>query len=279
VNPGSLNQSISTCQKFGGNENLDIKETVSLLLPVFLVLTVVTVVAPAQSVPTDPKEIIDRVDRLMRGDSSHGVAEMSIVTDRWQRTKTLEIWSEGTETALIRILEPRKEAGVATLKVGSDIWNYLPKIDRTIRVPTSMMMASWMGSHFTNDDLVKESRLITDYEIEIAFEGEKDGMTVYEFTLFPYPDAPVVWGRIDYRVRKDNLMPLWAKYFDEEGALKRTMVFSDFQEMGGRLVPAKMTLTPEDKPGEQTVIVYSKLEFDIKLPDNTFSLASLRKRR
>ncbi|UCF37984.1 MAG: outer membrane lipoprotein-sorting protein, partial [Acidobacteriota bacterium] len=120
---------------------------------------------------TDPKEIINRVDRMMRGDSSHGVAEMSIVTKRWSRTKTLEIWSEGTEKALIRIQAPKKEEGVATLKVATDIWNYLPKIDRTIRVPTSMMMASWMGSHFSNDDRVKESLLVRDYDIQISSEG------------------------------------------------------------------------------------------------------------
>jgi hypothetical protein len=227
----------------------------------------------------DPKEIIDRVDRIMRGDSSHGVATMSISTERWQRSKTLEIWSEGTEKALIRILEPRKEAGLATLKVGSDIWNYLPKVSRTIRIPSSMMMASWMGSHFSNDDLVKESRLIRDYEIRLSFEGEREGVGVWEFELQPHPDAPVVWGRIDYQVRRDDLMPVWAKYYGEDGELKRVMQFSDYRKLGGRLVPGKMKLTPTDKPAEFTEIVYSELEFDLELSSDTFSLTSLRKRK
>jgi len=249
----------------------------ALVLPI-LTFSLTALGALGQSA-IDPKEIIDRVDRILRGDSSRGVATMSISTERWQRTKTMEIWSEGTDKALIRVLKPRKEAGLATLKVGSDIWNYLPKVARTIRIPSSMMMASWMGSHFSNDDLVKETRLIRDYEIEVSFEGERDGVRVWEFELRPQPEAPVVWGRIDYQIRIDDLMPVWAKYYGEDGELKRTMRFSEFQEMGGRLVPAKMTLTPENKPGEFTEVVYSELEFDLELSESTFSLASLRRKR
>lgn len=226
-----------------------------------------------------PKEIVDRVDRLLRGDSSHGLAVMSIVTRHWQRSKTLEIWSKGTEDALVRVLEPRKEEGVATLKVGTDIWNYLPRIDRTIRIPTSMMMASWMGSHFTNDDLVKESRLIRDYEITLEFEGPRQGVPVWEFRLTPHPDAPVVWGRVEYRIRKDDLMPLWAKYYGEDGELKRVLAFSEFRKMGGRLVPVRMRMEPTDKPGEYTEIFYRDLKFDIPVPEGMFSLSALRKKQ
>jgi outer membrane lipoprotein-sorting protein len=190
---------------------------------------------------------------------------------------TLAIWSEGTDKVLVKVLAPKKEAGTATLKTGSDIWNYLPKIDRTIRIPTSMMMASWMGSHYTNDDLVKESRLVRDYETKLSFEGVREGEEVYEFTLTPLPRAPVVWGRIVMEVRKRDLMPLRARYFSEDGRLKRTLIFSRFREMGGRLVPSVMRMTPEDKPGEYTEIRYTELKFDVTLPPDTFSLAALRK--
>ncbi len=224
-----------------------------------------------------PAEIIDKVDQMLRGDSSRGRVEMSVVTRRWERNVTMEIWSEGTEKALIKVLQPKKEAGTATLKVGSDIWNYLPKIDRTIRVPTSMMMASWMGSHFTNDDLVKESRLIRDYEIEISFEGEREGVEVYEFLLTPHPKAPVVWGKMLYQVRKKDLMPIWAEYYDENEELKRTLTFSEYREMGGRLVPTKSRIVPQDKPEEYTEMIYHELRFDIPIPQGTFSLSSLRR--
>jgi hypothetical protein len=203
--------------------------------------------------------------------------EMTVATRRWRRDMTLALWSEGTEKVLVKVLEPRKEAGTATLKVGSDIWNYLPKIDRTIRIPTSMMMAAWMGSHFTNDDLVKESRLIRDYEIQLSFEGPRNGVAVYEFTLMPLPQAPVVWGKIVMEVRKADLMPTWARYYAEDGELKRSMTFSDYRVMGGRLVPSVMRMVPEDKPEEYTEIRYTELQFDIQLPGDTFSLAALRK--
>jgi hypothetical protein len=175
------------------------------------------------------------------------------------------------------VLQPKKEAGTTTLKVGSDMWNYLPKIDRTIRVPTSMMMGSWMGSHFTNDDLVKESRLIRDYEIEIVYEGDREGIEVYEFQLTPHPEAPVVWGKMLYQVRKGDLMPTWAEYYGEDGELKRTMTFSDYREMSGRLVPTRSRMVPQDKPEEYTEMIYHELHFDIPIPKGTFSLSSLRR--
>ena len=144
----------------------------------FLIVTCVLLTLPgpleAQTPEVDAKEIMDRVDRLLRGDSPHGTVEMTVTTRRWKRTLVLDMWSEGLDKVLIRILKPRKEEGTATLKVGSQIWNYLPKIDRTIRIPTSMMMGSWLGSHFTNDDLVKESRLIRDYEIKMEFTGDRE---------------------------------------------------------------------------------------------------------
>jgi outer membrane lipoprotein-sorting protein len=225
------------------------------------------------------RDIIDRVDRIMRGESSYGVATMDVVTENWERSMSMEVWSLGTDYSLIRITAPNKEAGTATLKAGDDIWNYLPRVDRSIKIPASLMMGAWMGSHFTNDDLVKESRLVEDYDIEIDFEGERDGAEVWEFVLTPKPEAAVVWGRITYEVRKDDLMPVWARYYDEDDTLVRTMTFSDYRVMGGRLVPAAMDMLPEDKPGERTSIRYSEVDFDIEIDESFFSLRSLRSRR
>ncbi len=224
------------------------------------------------------RDIIDRVDRIMRGESSHGVATMEVVTENWERSMTMEVWSLGTEYSLIRITAPNKEAGTATLKAGDDIWNYLPRVDRSIKIPPSLMMGAWMGSHFTNDDLVKESRLIEDYDIEFGYDGERDGVQVWEFVLTPKPEAAVVWGRITYEVRQDDLMPTWARYYDEDGNPVRTITFSDYRVMGGRLVPARMDVRPEDKPGERTTVVYSELEFNIDIDESFFSLRALRAR-
>ena len=256
---------------------MNLQKTLALAVLVFLIALPLDSVGQGDVSGLTPKEIVDKVDRILRGDSSLGTMEMSIATKRWKRTMTLRIWSEGTEKALIKILKPKKEAGTATLKVGSDIWNYLPRIDRTIRIPTSMMMASWMGSHFTNDDLVKESRLIRDYDIQISYEGERDRVDIYEFTLKPYPEAPVVWGKILYEVRKKDLMPTWAKYYGEDGQLKRTLTFSHYRKMGGRLVPTQMRMVPQNKPGEHTEVVYTDLKLDIPIARHTFSLAALRR--
>ena len=235
--------------------------------------------APLSTHAQDAREIIDRVDRLMRGESSIARFTMDIRTENWDRSLTLHAWSLGTEHALIRVETPQKEAGMATLRADQEVWNYLPRVDRTIKVPSSMMMGSWMGSHFTNDDLVKESRLVDDYEIEIAFEGARDGAEVWEFVLVPLPEAPVVWGKIRYEVRKQDLMPTWARYYDESDEIIRTMTFTEIRLMGSRLVPTVMTMEPADKPGETTVVRYHELDFDVDLDEDYFSLRNLRRER
>ena len=250
----------------------------------FIVFVIVACACLAAAAPAaaqvDAHEIIDRVDRLLRGDSSRGVATMEVVTEHWERRMTMEIWSLGTDYSLIRLRAPQREAGTATLKADADIWNYLPKVDRTIKVPASMMGGAWMGSHFTNDDLVKESRLVEDYDIELAFEGDDpDGGAVWEFRLTPKPDAAVVWGRIDYRIRQSDDMPLWAKFYDEDGELMRTMEHGEYAEFGDRVVPGVMNVYPADKPDERTTIRYEELEFDVDLEPSFFSLRSLQRRR
>jgi outer membrane lipoprotein-sorting protein len=204
---------------------------------------------------------------------------MEIATAHWSRSLEMRAWSLGTDYALIRVTAPPREAGGATLKVREEVWNYLPRVDRTIKIPPSLMMGAWMGSHFTNDDLVKDSRMIDDYDITIGFEGDRAGVQVWEFALTPKPTAAVVWGRIVQQVRKADLMPTWARYYDERGTLIRTMTFSAYRTFGPRLVPTVMTVQPADKPDERTVIRYRDLEFDVRLTPEFFSLRNLQARR
>jgi len=221
------------------------------------------------------REIVDRVDQLLRDNSSVGTVTMQISTENWQRNLVIQIWSLGTDHALIRINSPQKEAGTATLKVSNNIWNYLPKVNRTVKIPTSMMVASWMGSHFTNDDLVKGSRLIHDYSITTSFEGERNGVVVDEFTLTPKPEAPVVWGKIVLEVRQSDSMPTWQRFYDEEGKLIRDLTFSQYKTMGGKLIPTHLRMRPVDKAGEQTVLVYNDIAFDVAISADMFSLRNL----
>jgi len=225
------------------------------------------------------KEILDSIDRLWRGSTSEGEMEMEVVTVHWARTLRMKVWTRGMERSLVRITYPAKEEGVATLKVDDNIWNYLPRIDRVTKVPASMMMGSWMGSHFTNDDIIKESRYATDYDTRITFEGERDGQAILELTLHPRPEAPVVWGRIVSVIRSEDYLPLRMTYYDEDGKQVRLLAFSEIREVGDRTLPTVLTMRPLDKPEEYTRVSYLDITFDVDLASDLFSIRSLQRRR
>jgi hypothetical protein len=225
----------------------------------------------------DARQILDRVDDLFRGRSAQGRASMTVTTAHWTRTLDLEFWSEGKERSLIRILAPQKEKDTATLKVGNDMWNYLPKVKRVIKLPSTAMSASWMGSHLTNDDLVKESRMADDYTTTVTFEGERDGRRVIELTCLPKAEAAVVWGKVVVLVRAEDLLPLEVPFFDEDLRLARTIRYSEVRTLGGRELPTMLTVVPADKPAESTVIRYDAIEFDVPLASDTFSLRTLQR--
>jgi len=224
-----------------------------------------------------PKQILDRVDDLYRGKSAEGRMRMKVVTEHWTREMEMQFHSKGEDKSLVRILSPKKEKGIATLRVGDKIWNYLPKVNRVIKVPSSMMGSSWMGSHFTNNDLVKESRMAEDYTFEKVFEGQRDGRAVIEIECHPEPNAAVVWGKLLVRVRRAGMQPLRIVYYDEDMEKARTLTFSDIRPFGDRRVPAVMRMQPEDAPDEFTEVEYQKVQFDVDLADRRFSLRSLKR--
>lgn len=221
------------------------------------------------------RELLTGSDDLFRGSSSTATMIMEVKTARYERTVTMQSWTKGTEKSLVRIMEPAKDRGVATLKVDDNIWNYLPKADRTMKVPASMMSGSWMGSHITNDDLVQESRLSEDFTYTLTRSPEQgdDGYTV---ELVPKPDAPVVWGRIVATFRADKL-PSSMTYHDEDGTLVRTMTYDGYQEISGQLMPTQFSVVPADKPDEYTRIRYEDLEFGVDIPDSTFTKQALNR--
>ncbi len=222
------------------------------------------------------RKIVDRVAQLFSGKSSIATLQMQISGENGQRDLTMKIWTQG-ENALVRITSPAKDAGTAILKIGGDIWYYLPKVNRTIKAPSSMTMTSWMGSDFTLDDLVKESDLVRDYSLANSFEGKRGEVAVYEYTLTPKPGAVVVWGKIVLQVRQANLMPAWQGFYDEDGKLVRELTFSDYKTTGGRLMPSRLVMRSLDKPGQQTVIVYQAVAFDVPIGAETFSLPNLKR--
>lgn len=230
-------------------------------------------------------ELMRHIDQLWRGDTSHAEMSMTVKTRHYQRTMTMESWSKGKSYSLVWIQQPIKDRGVSTLKVEENIWNYLPKINRVTKVPSSMMSGSWMGSHFTNDDLVKESSYQDDYVSHISFEGvrafdeQQENVAIYEITSIPKTNAAVVWGKVVMDVTQADLMPVQTRYFDEDGQLMRTMAFDQPERIQGRLIPMRLTLIPEDKPEESTEILYHRIEFDVPLDNGFFSLQNLKRRR
>jgi hypothetical protein len=224
------------------------------------------------------RQILREVDDLWRGTSSHARVAMRVKTEHYMRSMKMEAWSRGKEQTLVRIVSPLKEKGTATLKSGNNIFTYLPRTDRTIRLTSGMMMGSWMGSHFTNDDLVKESRREEDYDPMISFEGKRNGKDILEFTLMPKPDAPVVWGKLTLTVLARDYVPLTEIYYDEDMTVARTITFSDVRMLGGRERPALLRVVPAGKPDEYTELIYQSLELNIDVSDALFSLSSLRRR-
>ena len=235
--------------------------------------------ASALAAPPTLDELLSATDEVARGQSSHAIMEMHVKTDRYERTMGMEAWSKGEEMSLVRITAPAKDAGISTLMVGDNIWNHLPKVDRTMKLPAAMMSGSWMGSHFTNDDLVKSSTYEEDFTSQLVSGPDLGGSYPvtpnYVIDSTPKPDAPVVWGKVRITISPARV-PVSIEYFEEDGALSRTMTFTDEGEVSGRLTPMKMRLQPADKPDELTEITYKQLELDVPLDDSMFSLQSLK---
>jgi outer membrane lipoprotein-sorting protein len=221
-----------------------------------------------------PAELVKKVETQYQGKTSQGIVRMKIKTKNWTRTLVMENWSEGRDKFLTRIKSPKKEKGTCTLKVDNNIWNYLPKIDRMIKIPSSLMGDSWMGSHLSNDDLVKDNKIDELFDLSIT----KETATKTTILGIPKPDAAVVWGKIIYEIDMERLIPIKVDYFDEEEILVRTMSFSNVEKLNDRWIPMKFKIVPIEKPNEFTEMTYEKIKFDIKLPKRLFSIKSLRKR-
>jgi len=224
----------------------------------------------------DPEIILNNVDDVYRSNASHGILTLSVKTSNWQRSLTLEQWSKGNDMHLLKVLKPKKEKNLATLRVDKNVWNYMPKVKRVVKIPSSMMSSSWMGSHFTNDDLVKQSRMVIDYDFSITYEGLRDGVDIVEISCIPKKNAAVVWGKVEVIVYRNDFIPLNIVYYDEDLKLSRTLKFSNIQVLGGKKIPLQMKMVPIDEPEESTTILWEKINFDLTIKDDFFSLRKLQ---
>lgn len=248
------------------------------------------VVGVARAASADEiSDLVDRADRAYRGKTSAGVFEMEIVTKHYTRNYKVVAWDDNRgkkDKTLIKILGPALWRGSGTLKIGDKLELFDPKTNHVTLVSASMLGDSWMGSHFSNDDLVKETRLGDDYHVALEKKWQGDSplgknTTFYRIRLTPKPTAPVAWAKIVYtvEVNGDTVIPDRADYYRKLSQKKpsRTATFSDIRKLGGRMLPAKMTMTVADKPGEHTTIHYVKLVIGVKIPDSKFTEQALRK--
>ena len=237
-------------------------------------LTLSTVPSASSAEPSTARDLVEHVDDLLWGKTMLGTLEMRVQTPRWTRTLAISAWIERPRRSFIRITSPAKEAGTGSLRIGSEMWNYLPKIERIIKIPPAMMLQPWMGSDFTNDDLVKESSRIDDYRHEFVQDANQPDLFIVDST--PLPNAGVIWGRIRMRVRRADSIPLDEQFFDDRGALVRVMTFSDVRSLGGRTIPTTWTMQPVAKPGNTTTITLISASYDGAIDPEIFTQRNLQ---
>lgn len=235
-----------------------------------------SVVLPAQ----DASEIIKRANEKINGEeSSYSEMKMTIVRPDWERTLEFRNWAKGRDYALTLITAPARDRGQAFLKRGSEMWNWNPSISRMIKLPPSMMSQGWMGSDYTNDDILNEASVVDDYIHELAGEEEIEGRLCYKIKMTAREDAPVVWGHQVRWIDKEDYLFLKAELYDEDGYLVRTELGKNIKTMGGRLIPVLLEIIPEDEEGYKTVVEIEKIEFNIPLEDSFFSQQNLTRVR
>lgn len=227
----------------------------------------------------DAREIVRRAEDKARGNTSISVITVQTIRPNWSREMTVKTWTKGNDYVMILITAPAKDKGVVFLKRGKEVWNYIPSIERNIKMPPSMMSQSWMGTDFTNDDLVKEASILEDYEHSIIGETVIDGRKCHLIQLIPKPSAAVVWGKLIMSIDKKDFLMLHVEYFDEDGSRINTMQTGDIKMLGGRLLPGRMEMIPEDKKGNKTVLIYSSLIFDQPIDDSFFTVQNMNRVR
>ena len=223
------------------------------------------------------KQIVEKADNLQRGETNFSIFSMTIVRPKWTRTIEMKNWSKGRDFAMTYITAPAKDKGQVFLKRNNEMWNWVPSISRMIKIPPSMMSQGWMGSDYTNDDILKESSIVVDYNQKIIGSEQLEGIDCYKIELIPKEDAAVVWGKVIKWISKKEYWQLKTEYYDEDNELMRTETASDVKQYSDRKLPSKLEIIPADKPGQRTVVVIRSAKFNIKLDDGFFSQQNMKR--
>ena len=233
---------------------------------------------PAFTSETNARLLVKDAMDHWRGLTSYSDFTMTIHRPDWERKMTMRAWSEGDKLSLVRVVEPKKDAGNGTLLNDNNMWTYSPKINRIIKVPSSMMSQNWMGSDFSNKDIAKSTDIIDQYEHELTGREESEGHVFYTITSIPHEEAAVVWGKEVLTIRDDFVL-MEQQFWDQDGVLIKSMKTLQVAEMGGRAVAKVMRMGKLETPDEWTQITTHSIEFDLELPANIFTLSNLRNPR
>ena len=248
------------------------------MIKIFLVPFLVT--SSIALANNDPKltKLLDKMNDIWSGKSSKGQMTMEVKKEYYSRSMTMDLWSLGQNYFLTKIVKPKKDKGIASLKRNDDMYNYLPKINKTIRIGKAMLGGSWMGSHITNDDMVRMSRYTSDYDYSEVKDAklEKGQMLI---RLIPHKNSAVVWGRIDMTIDLKKEAPVKNVYFDQNMKAVREFTFDKLQKQDDRYIPMITRVTPltAEEKGEYTEIRYEKLIFNVDLDESWFSLSQLKR--
>jgi outer membrane lipoprotein-sorting protein len=226
----------------------------------------------------DATQIVRDAINHWRGVSSHTDMSMVIHRPDWERKMTMRAWTKGADQSLVRVVEPAKDRGNGTLTDKNSMWSFSPKVNRVIKVPSSMMGQSWMGSDFSNKDIAKADDIIDQYEHTLLSVVENDGVTTYEIQSVPHEEAAVVWGREVMRIRDDRVL-VEHDFYDQDDELVKTLESLEIGEMGGRTIAIRQRMHEVETPDEWTEIQVNSVEYEIDIPDSTFTLSNLRNPR
>ncbi len=228
----------------------------------------------------DAAEIIQKADEKMTGEeTSKGEMSMKIIRPTWERTISFKSWTKSRDYSLTLVTAPAREKGQTFLMRENEMWNWNPAIGRMIKLPPSMMSQGWMGSDYANDDLLKESSIVTDYGHSLIGEEKVNGIDCYKIRLEPREDAAVVWGKMIKWISKGDYLQMKTEYYDEDGYLIKTELAYDIQTLGGRKIPTRFELIPEEEEGHKTVFYIEDIEFNLPIPDSFFSQQNMKRIR
>ncbi|WP_291858613.1 outer membrane lipoprotein-sorting protein [Marinilabilia sp.] len=225
------------------------------------------------------KDIVEKADNLLRGKSNYAEMEMQIIRPSWSRTLRFNAWAKGDDFSLIFITFPQREKGQRFLKRGREMWNYVPAIDRMIKIPPSMMMQSWMGSDLTNDDLVNAASIVKDYNHKILRQETLRDRECYVIEMIPHEEAPVVWGKVITWISTTDFLNLRNEYYDEAGELVNEEILDEIEDVGDRTIPTRYTVIPANEEGHKTIMKFEKINFGVEMEESFFSIQNMKRMR